>query len=132
MGCGRLGASIANSLSEAGHTLYMLDLNTAAFDLLPPGMIEDGHILPVVGDGTLERDLRKAYAQDADIFVAVSGRDALNALAAQVAQHILQVPVVICRINDPTRNEVYSQLGLITVSATELVSSEVILHATGG
>ena len=126
MGCGRLGVSIATALSEEAYDLRILDTDVAAFELLPPGMIEEGHVVPVVGDGTLESGLRDASTQDADIFIAVAGRDVRNALAAQIAQHILRVPTVICRINDPTRREMYDQLGLMTISATELVTDMIV------
>lgn len=130
MGCGQIGAMVATTLSEAGHTLHILDLDPVAFDLLPPGMVAYGHIVPIVGDGTLEEDLRKASIQDAGIFIAVAGRDATNALAAQIARHLLQVPRVICRIDDPTRKEMYGRLGLIAVSATTL-AAEMVLESTG-
>ena len=126
MGCGRTGASIATALAEGGHTVEVLDLDSAAFDLLPPGMIANGHIVPIVGDGTLGADLRKASTQDADIFIAASGRDTYNALAAQLAKHIFQVPKVVCRLNDPARREMYGQLGLIAISATQLVTDMVV------
>lgn len=130
MGCGRAGASIATSLSEEGYSVTILDEDPGAFDLVPPGMIDDGHIVPVVGDGTLEHDLREASTQEADVFIAISGEDSNNALAAQIARHILLVPTVICRLNDPARREMYSQLGLITISATTLITG-MVLEAAG-
>ena len=129
MGCGRIGLSIATALSEQGHTVHILDLSPSAFDLLPAGMKDDGRIVPIVGDGTREADLRRASTQDADVFIALSGKDARNALSAQIAKHVLQVPTVICRINDPTRKEMYTQLGLTAVSAAGLVT-EAVLEAT--
>ena len=109
--------------------MHILDLSPSAFDLLPAGMKGDGRIVPIVGDGTREADLRRASAQGADVFIALSGRDARNALSAQIAKHVLQVPTVICRINDPTRKEMYTQLGLTAVSAAGLVT-EAVLEAT--
>ncbi len=73
-----------------------------------------------------EKDLRKAMIQDADVFIAVSRRDASNAMAAQMAKHVFRVSTVICRINDPTRKEMYSQLGLVTISATRMVTDMVL------
>lgn len=131
MGSGRVGLSIANALSEQGHTLYILDVDPDAFKLIPQDMVNEGRIVPILGDGTLERDLRKAFTQDADVFIALSDRDTSNAMAAQIAKHILQVPTVICRMNDPTRKEIYGQLGLIAVSATKMVT-EMVLEAAGG
>ena len=81
-------------MSETGYIVQILDVSVAAFDLLPTGLIEDGQIVPIIGDGTLESDLRKASAQDADVLIAVSGKDAANAMSAQIAHHILGVPRV--------------------------------------
>ena len=126
VGCGRTGSSLAAALSERGYTVRILDLDPAAFELLPPGMIGDGHIVPILGDGTVESDLRKALTQDANVFIAVSDKDARNALASQIAKDLLQVSTVICRMNDATRREMYSQLGLVTVSAADLVTEKAL------
>ena len=126
MGCGRLGASVAIALSEQECLIYILDINRESFDRLPSGLTNSGRIIPIVGDGTLAIELRKTSAQDAQLFIAVSGRDTRNALAAQLAKHIFQVPTVICRMNDPVRKEMYSQLGLISISATNLFTSMVL------
>lgn len=130
MGCGRVGLSLATALSEEGCSLCILDVNPAAFELISPGKVDEGRIVAILGDGTLERDLRKASMQDADVFIAASGSDARNAMAAQIAKHIFQVPTVICRMGDPARKEIYSQLGLITISSTKLVT-DMVLEATG-
>jgi trk system potassium uptake protein TrkA len=126
MGCGRLGASIATALLEEGHRIRILDTNPDNFGRLLPGHMEQGYIVPIVGDGTLYRDLRKAAIQDADVFIALSGRDTRNALAAQIARHIFEVPLVICRMNDPVRQEMYESLGLIAISGIGLVTSMVV------
>ncbi|MCI0441447.1 MAG: NAD-binding protein, partial [Chloroflexi bacterium] len=96
---------------------------------LPQGEVRDGRIIPIVGDATLENDLKKAQIQDADAFIAVSGQDTLNALAAQVARHIFEVPTVITRVSDPARKELYNQLGVVTISATDILT-ELALQAT--
>ena len=126
MGCGRLGVSVAVALSDGGYDVRMLDTDIRAFDRLPQGLIEGGRVVPAVADGTLESELRKASTQDADLFVAVADADAKNALAAQIAQHILNVPVVICRISDPSRQEMYSQLRLTTVCPTDLATDAIV------
>ena len=50
-----------------------------------------------------------------DIFLALSGDDHQNALAAQIARHIFNVPKVICHLNDPQLQILYSGLGLDVV-----------------
>ena len=131
VGCGRTGADIAVALSEAGYLALILDTEMSAFDILPSGLIEDGDIQPILGDGTLESDLRRAFAQDASVFIAVSGNDAANALSAQIAHHVLRIPKVICRLNDLVMKDMYEGLELTTVSPTSLVR-DLIIDATDG
>ncbi len=50
--------------------------------------------------------------------MALTQGDNRNVMAAQIAQHIFNVPRVICRIYDPLRQEVYSTLGLEAISPT--------------
>ena len=129
MGCGRLGAALTVGLIDEGWFLHILDPNVDTFDRLPASGLRDDLVVPIVGDGTLERDLRKANTQEAGIFIAAAGRDTSNALAAQIAKHIFDVPLVICRMNDPTRREMYNNLGLVAISPMGIVT-DMILEAT--
>ena len=123
MGCGGLGATVATSLSQKGHTVHILDPRAEAFDRLSPGEIEGGHIVPVVGDGTLQQGLLRASTPDARVFMALTNVDSRNALAAQMAKHVYQVPTVVCRIDDPTLQNMYQGLGIVAISATTLVTN---------
>ena len=131
MGCGRLGASVASQLCAEGWTLTILDTNSDTFNRLSADLIDHKIIVPMVGDGMSEHTLRRASTQDADIFIAVSGRDTRNVLAAQIAKHILEVPTVVCRMNDPTRKLMYEELGIVTISPTNLVT-DLVVDATRG
>ena len=131
MGCGGLGASVATTLSNQGHTVHMLDSHPESFSRLPPDDVEAGHIVPIIGEGTLQNDLAKASIQEADAFMALSEVDTQNALASQMAKHILNVPRVVCRIDDPVMQEMYSKLDIMAISATTLVA-QVALEAVAG
>ena len=131
MGCDALATSVAITLSDQGHTVYMLDLHVESFDRLPPGKIEAGEIVPIAGDGTLQQDQLKASIQDANVFMALSDSDTRNALAAQVARNIFHVPTVVGRIDDPVVQEMYSDLGIVAIGATTLVT-EMAVKAAGG
>ncbi len=126
MGCGGLGSAVVASLSEHGHTIHVLDTNASAFDGLPKSSIEGGGIVTCVGDGTVVRDLIKVSAPVADVFMALSGSDTKNALAAQLAKQIYSVPRVICRVDDRALCEMYEGLGLITVSSTTLAAKAAV------
>ena len=129
VGCGGLGAGVATSLSEQGHSIHILDTNDAAFGRLPQAERDSGQIVPYIGDGTVYQDLLRASAQDADVFMALSDVDTTNALSAQIGRHVYQIPTVICRIDDSTLQEMYNELGLTAISATTL-ATQVVLRVT--
>lgn len=116
MGCGRLGASIAHSLIGEGHLVYIMDTQPSTFDRLHSEPVESGAITPIIGNGTVYADLSKTPIANAQAFIAVSGRDTQNALAAQIAKHIFEVSNVVCRMNDPDRQAMFQELGLKAIS----------------
>ena len=122
MGCSRVGALVATALWKEGHQVVVLDPNAESLRRLPEELQENA----LVGDGTIEDELRRAGIESTDAFVAVSGGDSANALAAQMAKHVFHIDKVVCRINDPAHYEMYSELGLDVVSPTQLISDLII------
>ena len=116
MGCGRVGAQLAGLLDADGHSVTILDTDAYSFRRLPPKF--GGTAL--IGNGINEEALKKAGIEEADAFVAVTQGDNRNVMATQIAKHIFNVPKVICRIYDPLRQELYSTLGLETISPTTI------------
>lgn len=119
MGCGRVGAALATMLDKDGHQVTILDLNPNQFRRLPP----DFGGTSVVGNGIDQDTLRRAGIENADAFATVTQGDNRNLMAAQIAKHIFNVPRVVCRVYDPIREEIYSGLGLETVSPTIVISN---------
>lgn len=116
MGCGRVGGKLAAMLDAAGYRVTVLDLDAYSFRRLPPTF--SGTAL--IGNGTDEDMLRKAGIESVDAFFALTQGDNRNVMAAQIAKHIFKVPRVICRIYDPLRKDIYEQLGLESISPTEV------------
>ena len=116
MGCGRVGGRLAGLLDADGHNITILDTDPYSFRRLPPEF--NGTAL--VGNGTDAEVLKRAEIEDADVFVAMTQGDNRNVMACQIAQHIFNVPRVICRIYDPLRQELYNTLGLETISPTTI------------
>lgn len=127
MGSGEIGALVATALWQEGHLVSVIDTSPENLRRLPRGLQEDA----ILGDGVQEEDLRRAGVEDTDAFVAVSSEDTDNIFAAQMAKHVFQVGRVVCRIDDPARCQLYSELGLDAVSGTEAVSG-LILRAVNG
>ncbi len=126
MGCTGIGAWVAVTLADRGHSTHILDTRVESFDRIPTAKIESGGIEPVVGDGTSQRDLLKVSIQDADVFMALSESDTMNALASEVARSVFQVPAIVTKIDDPDIQDTYNELGVAAIGATQLISDMVL------
>jgi trk system potassium uptake protein TrkA len=113
LGCGRVGANLANSLDSEGHAVSIIDHNSESFRRFLSTEFRGSAIL---GNGLDEDVLKSAGIEQADAFAAVTDRDNTNIMASQVAQMVFGVKKVVCRIYDPNRNEAYRTLGLETVA----------------
>jgi len=125
MGCGRVGAQLANQLDAEGHDVTVLDLRARQFERF---LVPTFSGRKVIGDGRDQDVLRDAGVEGADAFVACTAGDNRNVMAAQIAKLIFNVPRVVCRIYDPMREELYKMLGLRTISPTK-VGAELLMQA---
>jgi len=117
VGCGRVGAGLAERLAREGHEVTVIDPNTDAFGRLEadfPGQA-------IRADGTDEDVLRRIGTESADWFFALTEGDNRNVLAAQLASETFGVQNVVAKINDPVRAEAYTMLGLATICRTRLL-----------
>jgi trk system potassium uptake protein TrkA len=119
VGCGRVGSTLAKLLVAEGHDVNVVDENPAAFKRLGnnfPGNVE-------VGTGIDSDVLKRAEAQQANGFVAVTDGDNRNVMAALIAQRIFGIKKIVARIYDPPRGHLYRELGIETVCPTTLGAS---------
>lgn len=146
LGCGRVGAHLANSLVEDGHHVTVMDREPKAFRLLgddlmvehpePASNHSGGLVTPraktvrqkiscVLGLGIDEDVLRQAGIEEADAFAAVTDSDYTNIMACLMAKEIFRVPRVIARISEPKRQQIFQQLGLETICPSILGAQSV-------
>ena len=118
LGCGRVGSTLARLMHRDGHTVTIIDLQSESFRRL--GTKFKGN--RIVGNGIDEDVMKRAGIENAQVFVAVTQGDNRNIMAAQIAQHVFNVPKVIARIYDPIRADRYRQLGIITLCTTTIAS----------
>lgn len=118
-GCGRLGAEIAEQLSQDADTdVVVIDTDPLAFDRL--GSAFNGET--VRGD-TRDRDvLEQAGVQRADGLIAVTRLDNANLMAVEIASLLYDVPRTIARLFNPEREAVYRKLGVRYVSSTRTIA----------
>jgi trk system potassium uptake protein TrkA len=122
VGCGRVGAALAEAFDNLGHDVLILDTSTRAFDRLS-GEFKGQAIR---GDGTDEDVLRKAGAEGADVLLALTEGDNRNVMAAQVAMENLSVGSVVAKINDPVRAAAYAELGIATICRTTMLTDAIL------
>ena len=121
IGCGRLGANIANTLSDSGKNVLIMDADKDAFRRLSPNY--GG--LSVVADGTDFEALREAELGKATSVIALTNHDNTNIMVAQMARHLFHVKQVIARLYDPQRENVYKKFGIDTFCPAVLSAREI-------
>ncbi|MFN2461666.1 MAG: TrkA family potassium uptake protein [Candidatus Velthaea sp.] len=116
VGCGRVGSTLAKLLVADKHDVIVVDENPAAFKRLGNrfgGQVE-------VGTGIDYDVLKRAGAERADGFIAVTDGDNRNVMAALIAQRMFRIPKIVARIYDPPRGQLYRELGIETFSPTTI------------
>jgi len=119
VGCGRLGSHLANQLSRDGHSVVVIDRAEATFSDLSA----DFSGFRIAGDATQMAVLQEARLKKADVLIATTHEDNVNLLVAQVARKVFNVPLVLARVFDPKREEVYAQLGIDTICPTSVAAA---------
>jgi trk system potassium uptake protein TrkA len=127
MGCGRVGARLAQMLTAAGHEVTIMDTKSSAFGRLGP----DFKGTTILGNGIDQEVLRRAGIDRADAFVAATQGDNRNIMASQIAQHVFGVKRVVTRIYDPLRSDTFAELGLRAISPTIIGANKFYEELTG-
>jgi len=126
VGCGRVGASAAATLSRQGHEVCVIDKSTASFRLLPRSFSGT----KVLGTAYDRSVLAKADIERADGFVAVTAGDNTNIVAARIAKEVYRVPDVVARIYDPQRADIYRRFGITTFAPTAWSAGKIVEFLT--
>jgi len=112
IGCGRVGAGLAQHLSQRAHAVTVVDREPTAFGRLGAGF--QGHT--VTGLSFDREVLLHAGIGRTDGLAAVTGSDATNLVTARLARQVFHVPRVVARLYEPRKAEVYRQLGVQTIT----------------
>ncbi|MDA8064612.1 MAG: TrkA family potassium uptake protein [Thermaerobacter sp.] len=116
VGCGRLGAAVAQELAGEGHQVAVVDRRAESLERLG----RDAQVQRIVGTGIDIDVLRQAGIDRAEAVAALTDLDNANIMIAQTAQQIFQVPRVVARVNDLRVESVFQALGVPTVCPTRL------------
>ena len=111
VGCGGLGANLAQALSDEGEEVLILDRNEAAFHRL--SSLYKG--LTFVGDGMEWDVLKDVHIDEADALVAVTDSDNAIIMIALLGREMFRVKNVVAQRYDPESECVYQAFGIETI-----------------
>jgi trk system potassium uptake protein TrkA len=78
------------------------------------------------GDGTTIRILEEIGCQNADFYVAVTGKDENNLIGCEIAKQRFNVKVTVARVNNPKNIEMFNRLGIDRVYSGTQILSDII------
>ncbi|MCI6329372.1 MAG: NAD-binding protein [Bacilli bacterium] len=116
IGCGRLGASIANADSLSGKNVLVVDKDSSSFELLSD--LFSGYTF--LGDVTDLSLLEEAYITSAKEIIIATGDDNVNLFLAYVARKLYNVPKIYVRLDDPSLEILISDLDVEAIYPFEL------------
>jgi trk system potassium uptake protein TrkA len=114
IGCGRMGAGLALTMSQRGHAVAVVDKDPTSFERLGPSFKGEA----IEGIGFDREVLLAAHIERADGLAALTASDDVNVVIGRVASQVFRVPRVVARLYDPRKANVYGRLGLHTISTT--------------
>ena len=106
-------------VKEANYDINVIDMRADVSQRLA----NDYNIKAFQGDGTNVEVLERANAKDADVLIALTGKDENNLVACQIAKQEFNVNLTIAKVNDPKNSYLLKMLGVDRVfSATEMLA----------
>lgn len=122
VGAGAVGSYLADRLSTEGQDVVVIENDVRRAN----EMQEDLDALVLAGNGASQVTLRDADVQHADLVIAVSNSDGVNALACHTA-HDLGVERTVARIEDPDLRAGLEDLGVdVVIDPGEMAAQEVV------
>jgi len=121
IGCGRLGATLANRLSDEGDDVLIIDRKKESFRKLSPSF---GGIA-LAGDATNMNVLYESEIEKATGIILVTDSDNTSIMIAQIVKEIFKKDYVIARLYDPQLKCICDEFGIDTVCPAILSINEI-------
>lgn len=95
-GCGKVGRTLAEQLSNEGHNIVMVDIIAKKIQ----DTTEDMDIMGLLGNASSINTLMEAGIDTTDILIAVTGSDELNLLCCLIAKKVSKCQTI-ARVRNP-------------------------------
>lgn len=120
-GCGKVGYALAEQLNEEGHELTIIDINEEKMSL---GNVLD--VMCIQGNATSYHVQEEAGVKEADLLIAMTGKDEVNLLCCLIARKAGHCQTI-ARVRDPGYYEeidfIKEELGLSLAINPELAAA---------
>ena len=124
LGAGRVGSSLASTLSKQQYEVSIVDLNKNRLQRLQ----EDLDLATEVGHGSYPSTLKKVGADEETILLAVTNSDECNIASCQIAKSKFNVKKTICRLSDASYLDSLSAFGENNIDIAISPENEVTEH----
>ena len=124
LGAGRVGSSLASTLSKQQYEVSIVDLNKNRLQRLQ----EDLDLATEVGHGSYPSTLKKVGADEETILLAVTSSDECNITSCQIAKSKFNVKKTICRLSDASYLNSLSAFGENNIDIAISPENEVTEH----
>ena len=124
VGAGNIGSLLAQTISNLGHKVTIIEKNFEAASSLPRGRVNSGVLRVIHSDGSTASAMIEADVANAEVFIAATGKDSLNGLTAQKAKTIFGIEQVMTVVKDPDAKNLYDSLGITTINQAALASNQ--------
>ena len=118
-GGGKIGYYLVKTLMQYRHKVAVIERQKDLCEKIANEL----NVCVVNGDGTDIEHLTECMVNEADTFIAVTGKDEDNLIACQLAKRNFGVRRTIARVNNPKNISVFEKLGVdIAVSSTSIIA----------
>ena len=122
VGCGKVGRTLVQKLSEEGHDITVIDRDPARL-----ATVTDVYdVMGIEGNGASFTTLQEAGIADADLFIAVTDSDELNLLCCTIAgqeEHCATIARVRAPEYSQETNYLRSRLGMAMIINPDLAAA---------
>jgi trk system potassium uptake protein TrkA len=129
IGGGNVGIQLAKRLIARGEEVLVIEKDAGTAGKLA-NLLGEEYVMH--GDGCEVFTQRDAGFERADVIVAATGEDEDNFVACQLAKEVWKTERIIARVNDPSHEETFRNIGIEeTVSSTGIIYNLIVQQISG-
>jgi trk system potassium uptake protein TrkA len=129
-GGGKIGLHLIRALLAQDHEVALIERDRRVCEMV---YNEFNEVVVINGDGTNPELLTRAGIEQADVVVAVAGRDQDNYMICKMAKYLFGVKRTLARVNDPRNEDLFRLAGVdlfisVTAMVARAIEYEIIPH----